>query len=346
LDGNVISSEAKMTTEEAKEKIADLSDRNGYVSEDDYQKRVSDEVLKNLTADQIKELNTTDNGYGHSYLWSYSTRLNALVYDQALTTLKSYGLTEDQSTKILDALSISKTPVSITPEVTDPPPSSGSVDTSAITPEESIIINGKLDLIDEYLNNENYEGSVSNSRALADELLNMDSALLAKIAKSYNAIHSGKDFASDMFNFYMDNDNDNHKFKNFDKQLALAKKLFPVQTGTLTEEQKQQALTVAQDCLSIIQINNGVWADGNKKDFIANLKSLTPEQIALVQQTFDSQIAQWYPVASIPGMDKDTSTFKFADMVKKYLSSNWVGGGKWNDQSPDLMRLLAQSGII
>jgi hypothetical protein len=66
----------------------------------------------------------------------------------------------------------------------------------------------------------------------------------------------------------------------------------------------------------------------------------------LVQQTFDSEISKWDPPVNIPGMDKDSTTFRFSDMIVKYLSKNWEGAFKWNDQNPDLIRLLAQSGII
>jgi hypothetical protein len=80
-----------LTAGYAEEKIADLADRNGYVSEDDYQKRVSYEVLKNLTSDQIKDVAATNDKYGNPYLETYTSRLSTLGYDQLSQLSKVTG---------------------------------------------------------------------------------------------------------------------------------------------------------------------------------------------------------------------------------------------------------------
>jgi predicted nuclease of restriction endonuclease-like RecB superfamily len=46
--------------------------------------------------------------------------------------------------------------------------------------------------------------------------------------------------------------------------------------GTLTDEQRQQSLDIAQKYLGITKVHNGIWADNNKEDFINSLKSLPP----------------------------------------------------------------------
>lgn len=211
------------------------------------------------------------------------------------------------------------------------------------------------DAIDKIYSKQHPNATTSEKGAFIDSIKGKINSINANVYKQTNLYKSSSEYRDAQFSDFWGK-NDNHKFNKFQTQIDKAKELGygDVTIGTSPTD-KANADSVVSQIVNIFAVNNGIWSDSNKETFIKLMKTLSPEDMAYVAKQVEEQIHGFSPARNIPIKDNglfsnpdyvSSKDVTFAAIVRRYLSSNWQGAFKWNDQDSDVIKKLVMARIF